>query len=51
MTHWSSSNGCATTVRAHQDLPAAAWSNTVIHSENGGMTMDDWLDTYDRHIP
>ena len=33
-----------------RDLPAASWSNTVIHSENGEMTMDDWLDTYDRHV-
>jgi hypothetical protein len=22
----------------------------VIHSENGEMTMDDWLDTYHRHV-
>ena len=34
-----------------KDLPEAAWSNTVHHSENGLMTMDDWLDTYERHIP
>ena len=34
-----------------KDLPESAWSNTVYHSENGEMTMDDWLDTYDRHIP
>ena len=31
-------------------LPAAAWSNTVIHSENGEMTLDDWLDAYERHV-
>ena len=34
-----------------KDLPESAWSNTVYHSENGEMTTDDWLDTYDRHIP
>ena len=34
-----------------QNLPEAAWSNTVHHTENGLMTMDDWLDTYERHIP
>jgi hypothetical protein len=34
-----------------KDLPESAWSNTVYHSENGEMTMDDWLDTYDRHVP
>jgi len=31
--------------------PEAIWSNTVNHTENGIMTMDDWLDTYERHIP
>jgi hypothetical protein len=34
-----------------KNLPDATWSNTVHHSENGLMTMDDWLDTYERHIP
>ncbi len=33
-----------------KDLPESVWSNTVNHSENGIMTLDDWLDTYDRHI-
>lgn len=33
-----------------KDLPETVWSNTVVHSENGVMTMDDWLDTYERHI-
>ena len=33
-----------------RDLPAAAWSNTVMHSENGEMTMGDWLSTYERHV-
>jgi uncharacterized damage-inducible protein DinB len=31
--------------------PESAWSHTVEHSENGTVTMDDWLDTYERHIP
>ena len=34
-----------------KDLPEAVWANTVTHTENGVMTMDDWLDTYERHIP
>jgi hypothetical protein len=34
-----------------KDLPEPVWSNTVNHTENGLMTMDDWLDTYERHIP
>jgi len=33
------------------DLPESVWSNTVTHTESGVMTMDDWLDTYARHIP
>ncbi len=31
-------------------LPESVWANTVDHSENGVMTFDDWLDTYERHI-
>ncbi len=34
-----------------RDLPEATWANTVNHTENGPMTMEDWLDTYERHIP
>jgi hypothetical protein len=34
-----------------RDLPDSAWASTVYHTENGVMTMDDWLDTYERHIP
>lgn len=32
-------------------LPESTWANTVNHSENGIMTMDDWLHVYQRHIP
>ncbi len=32
-------------------LPEETWANTVVHSESGVMTMDRWLDIYDRHIP
>ncbi len=34
-----------------KDLPDSVWTNTVNHSENGVMTMDDWLAIYERHIP
>ncbi|MCI0395557.1 MAG: DinB family protein [Chloroflexi bacterium] len=34
-----------------RSLPEPVWANTIYHPENGQMTMDDWLDTYDRHIP
>ncbi|HST04659.1 MAG TPA: DinB family protein [Chloroflexia bacterium] len=31
-------------------LPASTWANTVQHSENGIMSMDDWLDIYTAHV-
>jgi uncharacterized damage-inducible protein DinB len=34
-----------------QGQPDAVWANTVHHSESGLMTMDDWLVTYESHIP
>ena len=34
-----------------KDQPEAVWAHTVTHTENGAMTMEDWLDTYERHIP
>lgn len=32
-------------------LPEAAWQNQAYHPESGQMTLDDWLDTYSRHVP
>jgi len=37
--------------RLIRELPEAVWANSVDHSESGPMTMVDWLDTYQRHIP
>ena len=34
-----------------ESLPEAAWSNSGYHPENGDMTLDDWLDVYERHVP
>ncbi len=34
-----------------RNLPDAVWERTIEHPENGTMTLDDWLDTYERHIP
>lgn len=34
-----------------KDLPESAWANTAYHPENGEMTLDDWLDVYERHVP
>jgi hypothetical protein len=39
------------TYKLIRDLPEGVWANTVEHPENGTMTMDDWLDTYTRHVP
>jgi hypothetical protein len=32
-------------------LPEQVWSNWVTHSESGRMTFDEWLLTYERHVP
>jgi len=34
-----------------RSLPDEVWANSVIHSEGGHMTFDDWLHTYERHVP
>lgn len=39
------------TYRLVRDLPETTWGNTVMHSENGVMTMHEWLDVYARHVP
>lgn len=36
--------------RLVRQLPEQTWSHTVHHSEVGLMTMDDWLETYERHV-
>ena len=33
-----------------KDAPDTVWSHTIVHSENGMMTADEWLDTYERHV-
>jgi hypothetical protein len=33
-----------------QEVQEPAWENRVYHSENGWMTLEDWLDTYSRHV-
>jgi len=39
------------TYRLVRTLPAAVWQQTIAHSENGTMTLDDWLDQYEKHVP
>jgi hypothetical protein len=34
-----------------KDLPESVWANSVTHTQDGVIRMDDWLDTYERHIP
>jgi hypothetical protein len=33
-----------------RDLPAATWAQTIEHTENGTMTLDDWLRDYAAHV-
>lgn len=35
-----------------KDQPEEVWNRaTIMHSENGNMTFDQWLQTYEEHIP
>jgi len=34
-----------------ETLPETVWSNQVTHTQDGMLGMDDWLNTYERHIP
>ena len=34
-----------------QSLPESAWKHTAYHPENGDMTLDDWLNAYESHVP
>jgi hypothetical protein len=34
-----------------KNLPEEAWANQVYHPEQGQITLDDWLNTYEAHIP
>ena len=37
--------------RLVRSLPEDVWSHSGVHTENGETTLDDWLNTYERHIP
>lgn len=34
-----------------QTLPDSVWSHASYHPESGTITLEDWLDTYARHVP
>ena len=34
-----------------QSLPESTWKHTAYHPENGDMTLDDWLNVYESHVP
>lgn len=34
-----------------KDLPDDVWAQTILHPENGVMTLDDWLKVYTVHVP
>lgn len=36
--------------RLIKTLPEPVWAHTAIHSEDGEVSLDDWLDTYTRHV-
>jgi uncharacterized damage-inducible protein DinB len=40
-----------TTYTLIQSLPEPVWSHTINHTENGVMTLDDWLAVYAAHVP
>jgi hypothetical protein len=40
-----------TTYKIIKSLPESAWSNSVGHMENESVTLDDWLELYEAHIP
>lgn len=39
------------TTNVINSLPDSVWANEVVHPEQGKYTLDDWLDTYEAHIP
>lgn len=39
------------TARLISTLPESTWAHTIEHPENGTMTLDDWLNIYERHVP
>ncbi|MBI5880260.1 MAG: DinB family protein [Chloroflexi bacterium] len=39
-----------TTHKLIATLPDEAWSRTFVHSDNGVVTLEQWLDTYERHV-
>jgi hypothetical protein len=34
-----------------KDLPDSVWLHTIEHPENGTMTLEDWLNVYEDHVP
>ncbi len=34
-----------------KSIPESTWNQETYHPESGVITMDDWLETYERHIP
>jgi hypothetical protein len=38
------------TYKILKELPDETWHNTILHPENGVMTLDDWLTSYEGHV-
>ena len=39
------------TLELVKGLPQETWSHGAHHPETGDMTLEDWLDIYERHVP
>lgn len=39
------------TYKLIRDVPDEVWTHTILHPENGEITMEQWLETYTRHVP
>ncbi len=34
-----------------RDLPGPVWAHQAFHPEDGMISLEDWLETYERHVP
>ncbi len=41
----------ARSYRLVKTLPDRVWQHQAFHPEDGMITLEDWLDTYERHVP
>ncbi len=51
VVHITDSGEVNSYVRCRRFIAEPVWATTVYHPENGAMSMDDWLNVYERHVP